>query len=105
MKFRSLLSFICAFSAFSSIHSAYALRLDNFSTQQFVFSTGPGNVQSDSKASAGSVGGFRSVDVSIQSGSGLLFIVQSGILSHSQSAQVIGRSITTWDGNINGAWL
>lgn len=82
---------------------AQCLRLDNFSTEQFVFANGAGSVESDTRASAGSIGGFRSVEIGVQSGSGLFVIAQNGVLSHSQAAQVTGQTHITWDGNLNAS--
>ena len=85
--------------------TSHALRLDNFSTEQFVFASGGGSIESDSLASNGSIGGFRSVEIAVQSGSGLFVVAQNGILSHSQAAQVTGQSVISWDGNLNASLL
>jgi hypothetical protein len=89
---------LIAFAAIFTSSTLLAIPIDDFSVKQTIFGDITIPVQSG-VANPLSLGGSRSIAVTISSGDNLIATTNSARLTHSQGVNTTGETVVIWDGN------
>jgi hypothetical protein len=80
--------------------SASAIPIDDFGVKQTIFGDASGTV-TQGVSNPGSLGGTRSLVVSITTGNNLIVTTNLASLTHSQGVSTTGSTLVIWDGDTN----